>query len=101
MHVSAELVTDLKSSDVEVSKKAMEKADSFIAALDEPCRTKVNRTVINSSPSPQESVVKARTRRLSRAAAQSHPVSMDCNLTYLWYIFPSVLQNLQDSSAGE
>ncbi|XP_075892175.1 tetratricopeptide repeat protein 12 [Nelusetta ayraudi] len=51
-----ELVMDLKSSDDEVSKKAMEKADCFIAALEEPCRTKVNRTSINTTPSRQDSL---------------------------------------------
>ncbi|XP_060902572.1 tetratricopeptide repeat protein 12 isoform X1 [Labrus mixtus] len=51
-----ELVKDLDSSDVEVQHKAMGKADSFIAALDQPgCRTKVNKTTINTNPPPQPS----------------------------------------------
>lgn len=54
---------DLKSSDEEVSKKAMEKADGFIAALEEPCRTKTNRTRINTAPSRQDSLVKVYTQR--------------------------------------
>lgn len=70
--VSAELVMDLKSSDDEVSKKAMEKADCFIAALEEPCRTKVNRTSINTTPSRQDSLVKAYILYLPRIDAQSH-----------------------------
>uniref|UniRef100_A0A3Q3QD74 Uncharacterized protein n=1 Tax=Monopterus albus TaxID=43700 RepID=A0A3Q3QD74_MONAL len=46
----SELVKDLNSSDVKVQQKAMEKADCYIAAGDEPCRTKVNKTTINTSP---------------------------------------------------
>ncbi|KAM7399474.1 hypothetical protein PAMP_018745 [Pampus punctatissimus] len=49
----SEIVKDLNSSDVEVQQKAVEKADCYIAALDEPCRTKVNKTVINTNPSLQ------------------------------------------------
>lgn len=56
---------DLKSSDVEVQQKAVEKADCYIAALDEPCRIKVNKTTINTNPSLQASLVKTDT--------QSHP----------------------------
>ncbi|XP_041797290.1 tetratricopeptide repeat protein 12 [Chelmon rostratus] len=52
----SELVTDLKSSDVEVQEKAIEKADCYIAALDEPCRTKVNKTTINTNPPLQHRV---------------------------------------------
>ncbi|XP_044211022.1 tetratricopeptide repeat protein 12 isoform X1 [Thunnus albacares] len=46
----SELVKDLNSPDVEVQQKAVEKADCYIAALDEPCRTKVNKTAINTNP---------------------------------------------------
>ncbi|XP_034404847.1 tetratricopeptide repeat protein 12 [Cyclopterus lumpus] len=46
----SELVKDLKSSDVEVQQKAIKTADCYIAALDEPCRTKVNKTTINTDP---------------------------------------------------
>lgn len=49
---------DLKSSDVQVQQKAMEKADCYIAALEEPYRTKVNKTTMNTNPSPQTSLVK-------------------------------------------
>ncbi|XP_037632477.1 tetratricopeptide repeat protein 12 isoform X1 [Sebastes umbrosus] len=49
----SELVKDLKSSDVEVQQKAMEMADYYISALDEPCSTKVNKTTINTKPPPQ------------------------------------------------
>ncbi|XP_044059236.1 tetratricopeptide repeat protein 12 [Siniperca chuatsi] len=52
----SELVKDLKSSDVEIQQKAMETADCYIAALDEPCRTKVNKTTINTSPPLQPSL---------------------------------------------
>lgn len=69
--VSAELVMDLKSSDDEVSKKAMENADRFIAALEEPCTTKVNRTSINTTPSRQDSLVKAYILYLPGIDAQS------------------------------
>ncbi|XP_026196594.1 tetratricopeptide repeat protein 12 isoform X2 [Anabas testudineus] len=52
----SELVKDLKSSDVKVQQKAMKEADCYIAALDEPCRTKVNRTTINTNPPLQPSL---------------------------------------------
>ncbi|XP_029302549.1 LOW QUALITY PROTEIN: tetratricopeptide repeat protein 12 [Cottoperca gobio] len=52
----SELVKDLKSSDVEVHQKAIETADCYIAALDEPCRTKVNKTTINTNPPLQPSL---------------------------------------------
>ncbi|XP_076591646.1 tetratricopeptide repeat protein 12 isoform X2 [Chaetodon auriga] len=52
----SELVMDLQSADVEVQEKAMEKADCYIAALDEPCRTKVNKTTINTNPPLQPSL---------------------------------------------
>lgn len=49
-----DLVKDLNSSDVEVVQKTIQKADSYIASLEEePCRTKVNKTKINTNPSPQ------------------------------------------------
>ncbi|CAJ1065479.1 tetratricopeptide repeat protein 12 [Xyrichtys novacula] len=51
----SELVKDLKSSDAEVQQKAIEKADYFIADLDEHCRTKDNKTTINTNPPPQPS----------------------------------------------
>ncbi|XP_077579002.1 tetratricopeptide repeat protein 12 isoform X1 [Stigmatopora nigra] len=44
------LVKELNSSDVEVQQKALKKADSKIAALNEPCRTKINKTTINTKP---------------------------------------------------
>nr|XP_046245406.1 tetratricopeptide repeat protein 12 isoform X2 [Scatophagus argus] len=50
-----EIVKDLNSSDVEVQQKAMEKADCHIAGLDEPCRTKVNKTTVNTNPQLQPS----------------------------------------------
>ncbi|XP_062275468.1 tetratricopeptide repeat protein 12 [Scomber scombrus] len=46
----SELVSDMNSADVEVQQKAVEKADCYLAALDEPCRTKVNKTAINTNP---------------------------------------------------
>ncbi|XP_029372794.1 tetratricopeptide repeat protein 12 isoform X2 [Echeneis naucrates] len=51
----SELVKDLNSTDVKVQQKAIEEADSYIAALDEPCRTKINKTTINTKPSLQSS----------------------------------------------
>lgn len=57
-NILGELVKDLKSSDVKVQQKAMKEADCYIAALDEPCRTKVNRTTINTNPPLQPSLVK-------------------------------------------
>ncbi|XP_069546536.1 tetratricopeptide repeat protein 12 [Brachyistius frenatus] len=44
------VVQDLSSADVEVQQKAMVKADCYIAALDDPCRTKVNKTTIGTHP---------------------------------------------------
>ncbi|XP_059186511.1 tetratricopeptide repeat protein 12 isoform X2 [Centropristis striata] len=52
----SELVKDLNSSDVEVQQKAMGTADCYIAALDGPCRTKVNKTTINTNPPLQPSL---------------------------------------------
>ncbi|XP_075956164.1 tetratricopeptide repeat protein 12 isoform X3 [Anarhichas minor] len=52
----SELVKDLNSSDVEVQQKAIETADCYIAALDEPCRTIVNKTTINTNPPLQTSL---------------------------------------------
>ncbi|KAM6933471.1 tetratricopeptide repeat protein 12 [Xenentodon cancila] len=46
----SQLVQDLQSSDVEVQKEAMGKADCYIAALPDPCRTKFNKTTINTNP---------------------------------------------------
>ncbi|XP_071756801.2 tetratricopeptide repeat protein 12 [Centroberyx gerrardi] len=53
----SELVKELKSSDADAQQKAVEKADHYISALDvdEPCRTKINRTTINTNPPPQPS----------------------------------------------
>ncbi|KAM6932165.1 LOW QUALITY PROTEIN: tetratricopeptide repeat protein 12 [Lycodopsis pacificus] len=65
----SELVKDLNSSDVEVQQKAIETADCYIAALDEPCRTIVNKTTINTKPPLQTSLVKTCT--------QSHPIFKD------------------------
>lgn len=62
---------DLKSSDDDVGKKAIEKADCFIAALEEPCRTKLNRTKINTTPSRQDSLVR-HSHCVSRIEAQPH-----------------------------
>ncbi|XP_057695773.1 tetratricopeptide repeat protein 12 isoform X2 [Corythoichthys intestinalis] len=46
------LVKDLSSSDVEVQQKALRKADCKIAALHGTCKTKVNKTTINTNPTP-------------------------------------------------
>lgn len=69
VRVPGELVSDLKSSDDQVSKEAMEKADCFIAELEEPCRTKMNKTRINTTPSRQDSLVK---RHHTRIEAHCH-----------------------------
>ena len=55
---SGQLVSDMNSGDVEVQQKAVEKADCYLAALDEPCRTKVNKTAINTNPPLQTPLVK-------------------------------------------
>ncbi|XP_028276027.1 tetratricopeptide repeat protein 12 [Parambassis ranga] len=52
----SQLVEDLRSSDVEVQHKAMAKADCYIAASGEPCKTEVNKTTINTSPPVQPSL---------------------------------------------
>ncbi|XP_030600535.1 tetratricopeptide repeat protein 12 isoform X2 [Archocentrus centrarchus] len=48
----SQLVGDLRSSDAEVQQNAMEKADRYIASLAEPCRTKIDKTTINTNPPP-------------------------------------------------
>ncbi|XP_056140058.1 tetratricopeptide repeat protein 12 [Lampris incognitus] len=50
----SELVKDLKSPDTEVQQRAVEEADRFVAVreADEPCRTKINKTKINTNPPP-------------------------------------------------
>ncbi|KAL3991953.1 endoplasmic reticulum chaperone BiP [Sarotherodon galilaeus] len=48
----SQLVEDLRSSDAEAQQKAMEKADCYIASQAEPCRTKINKTTINTNPPP-------------------------------------------------
>ncbi|XP_041729708.1 tetratricopeptide repeat protein 12 isoform X2 [Coregonus clupeaformis] len=50
----SDLVKELNSSDVTSQQRAVEKADCYIAALkekEEPCKTLLNRTVINTNPS--------------------------------------------------
>uniref|UniRef100_A0A3P8SZF2 Tetratricopeptide repeat domain 12 n=1 Tax=Amphiprion percula TaxID=161767 RepID=A0A3P8SZF2_AMPPE len=51
-------VEHLRSSDVEVQQKALADTDCYIATLDEPCRTKVNKTTINTNPPLQPFLVK-------------------------------------------
>ncbi|XP_059389138.1 tetratricopeptide repeat protein 12-like isoform X2 [Carassius carassius] len=50
-----ELVKEFSSSDVYRREKAIAKADQFISSLEqkEPCQTKINKTVINKSPSSE------------------------------------------------
>ncbi|XP_023120619.2 tetratricopeptide repeat protein 12 [Amphiprion ocellaris] len=52
----SQLVEHLRSSDVEVQQKALADTDCYIATLDEPCRTKVNKTTINTNPPLQPSL---------------------------------------------
>lgn len=75
---SGELVEDLKSCDVEVQQKAMERADRYVAALDEPCITKVNKTRINTEPSLQASSVKSCTQ-----SHQSHSIHLHLLTLYV------------------
>ncbi|XP_077398204.1 tetratricopeptide repeat protein 12 [Festucalex cinctus] len=49
----SKLVKDLNSSNVEVQQKAIQKADCRIAAFNGSCRTKVNKTTINTNPTPK------------------------------------------------
>nr|XP_046150873.1 tetratricopeptide repeat protein 12 isoform X2 [Oncorhynchus gorbuscha] len=52
----SDLVKDLSSSDVTSQQRAVEKADCYISTLkekEEPCKTLLNRTVINTNPSQQ------------------------------------------------
>ncbi|XP_076002007.1 tetratricopeptide repeat protein 12 [Genypterus blacodes] len=44
------LVKDLNSTDEEVNQRAIERADRYMATLEEPCRTKINKTRINTNP---------------------------------------------------
>ncbi|XP_052473231.1 tetratricopeptide repeat protein 12-like isoform X2 [Carassius gibelio] len=50
-----ELVKEFNCSDVSRQEKAIAKADQFISSLEqkEPCQTKINKTVINKSPSSE------------------------------------------------
>ncbi|XP_041665479.1 tetratricopeptide repeat protein 12 [Cheilinus undulatus] len=52
----SELVKDLNSSNVELQQEAMEKADCLITAMEEPFKTKVNKTKINTNPPLQPSL---------------------------------------------
>lgn len=101
MHVPGELVSDLKSSDEDVSKQAMEKADCFIAALEEPCRTKINKTRINTTPSCQDSLVKsfhAVSQELRhRFIYQNNLMSIDRNMKETSFIIVSFFSE----SAGQ
>lgn len=67
---------DLNSSDITVQQKAMEKADCHIAALDDPCRTKVNKTTINTNQPLQPPCVKACTQSHSQNTTMSLSVSV-------------------------
>ncbi|KAM3615796.1 uncharacterized protein V6R79_008040 [Siganus canaliculatus] len=49
----SDLIKDLNSSDAEVQQKAMTKAECCITAMGETCRTKMNKTTINTHPSSQ------------------------------------------------
>lgn len=79
---SGELVMDLKSPEVDVQHKALERADCYVAALDEPCSTKVNKTTINTKPPLPPPLVKTHTHT-------SHPstVGLLCLLSVLLTMF--------------
>ncbi|XP_043976544.1 tetratricopeptide repeat protein 12 [Gambusia affinis] len=51
-----QLLEDFQSSDIGVQQKAIAKADTLITTLDEPCRTKVNKTTVNTTPLLQPSM---------------------------------------------
>ncbi|XP_074535892.1 tetratricopeptide repeat protein 12 [Halichoeres trimaculatus] len=51
----SELVKGLKSPDSAVQQEAIENADCFIAALDEPFQTRVDKTTLNTNPPPHSS----------------------------------------------
>ncbi|KAJ7990487.1 hypothetical protein DPEC_G00300830 [Dallia pectoralis] len=55
----SDLVKELNSSDVTSHRRAVEKADSYLAALkeEEPCKTVLNRTSINTDPSQRTMVL--------------------------------------------
>lgn len=57
--IADELVKELNSSDVSRQEKAISKADQFISSLEqnEPCKTKINKTVINKNPSSENGPV--------------------------------------------
>ncbi|XP_061137021.1 tetratricopeptide repeat protein 12-like [Syngnathus typhle] len=52
----SKLVKDLNSPDIEVQQKAIKKADCQIASLNGSCRTKVNKTTINTNPTSKAPV---------------------------------------------
>ncbi|KAM4742849.1 tetratricopeptide repeat protein 12 [Anableps anableps] len=64
------LLEDFRSSDVGVQQKAIAKADTLITTLDEPCRTKVNKTTVNTNPVLQPSLVKNSSS--TKSAAHKH-----------------------------
>lgn len=53
--ITDELVKGFQSSDVSCREEALEKADQLIASLEqkEACKTKINKTVINTNPSSE------------------------------------------------
>uniref|UniRef100_A0A8C2JBF2 Tetratricopeptide repeat domain 12 n=1 Tax=Cyprinus carpio TaxID=7962 RepID=A0A8C2JBF2_CYPCA len=57
--IADELVKELNSSNVSRQVKAISKADQFISSLEqkEPCKTKINKTVINKNPSSENGPV--------------------------------------------
>lgn len=57
---------DLNSSDGGVQQKALKAANGYITASDERCRTKVNKTTINTKPPAPACQV--------NICTQSHPV---------------------------
>lgn len=52
-HNEGDLMMELSSSDAERQEKAVQKADRLMSTWEDsdPCRTRLNRTVINSTPS--------------------------------------------------
>uniref|UniRef100_A0A673KT20 Uncharacterized protein n=1 Tax=Sinocyclocheilus rhinocerous TaxID=307959 RepID=A0A673KT20_9TELE len=57
--IADELVKELNSSVVSRQEKAVAKEDQFISSLEqkEPCKTKINKTVMNKNPSSENGPV--------------------------------------------
>lgn len=92
---------DFQSSDVGVQLKAIAKADSLIATLDEPYRTKVNKTTVNTNPLLQPSLVKRKKPEHKVNSSQSYSPSLSVLVFVTKFLFVSVSLFLLVSSVSQ